>query len=70
MDYLLTLRVKLEAADDPEARTAAMEMLDAILLGPGNVMKRLRQLGVEVKLQRLAPGSPPKPVALLDAEED
>jgi len=59
-DYLLTIRVKVQAADDMESRQKAKEYLNRVY-GTADFTSRTEE---EVKLQKLVPGKAPEKVEL------
>lgn len=56
-DYLLTIKVPLEALDDPDVRVILKPYLEDL--------NKLREVsGTEIKVQRMVPGKPPEKVEL------
>jgi len=56
-DYLLTIKVPLEALDDPDVRVILKPYLEDL--------NKLREVsGMEIKVQRMVPGKPPEKVEL------
>jgi hypothetical protein len=58
-EYLLTLRIKLRAVDDLEARNHAVQKLTDLGLSRYFYMDRTGEEGIDTKLQRLEVGAPP-----------
>ena len=55
-DYILNIKIKLQAQDDPDARRDAQELLKQMQVPDGTQ--------ADMKLQRLEIGKPPTGVAL------